>query len=110
MPYNPGGGNSGKTAFEEEQEQIQEITKTCLNKEQISVYPIPNSGTFTIKFETVTENIDLYIYSLDGKTVYQTQLNEKENTINNTNLAVGKYVMALYCPNGQYFDWTISVE
>lgn len=107
-PYIP----SGKTTFEEDEanKMAEENATTCLEKEQIAVFPIPNSGTFTIKFENVTENIDLYIYALDGKTVYQTQLKEKENIINNANLATGKYVMALYCPNGQYLDWTIAVE
>ncbi len=45
---------------------------------QVDVYPNPTNGDVTINFPTTINNAEIYIYSLDGKTLLKKQLNKSE--------------------------------
>ena len=61
---------------------------------EISVYPNPNNGTFTIQLENTTENNSIEIYSVLGQSVF-TKANTKETIIDISNLEKGIYFIKI---------------
>ena len=61
---------------------------------EISVYPNPNNGNFTIQFENTTENNSIEIYSVLGQSVF-TKANTKETIIDISNLEKGIYFIKI---------------
>lgn len=65
------------------------------------IYPNPNNGAFTLKFETIIPNSSLEIYNMLGQRIYQSVLNNSdENQINLTNPKAGVYLYRVYSPDG----------
>lgn len=62
-----------------------------LSNANISIYPNPNTGTFTVKSP---ENVDITIFDITGKTVYQ-NTNIKEANIDLSKNQKGLYIIQL---------------
>lgn len=79
-----------------------ELLNTSENSsiENISIFPNPTTGKFTIKLNhTTPKNINIKVFDTLGKSVYQTSLIQKNNTIDLSFLATGVYNLIL--ENGQ---------
>ena len=60
----------------------------------ITIYPNPSNGTFTIKIETVKESAKAILYDLNGKTIDTFTLKQGENTIEKEGLSRGYYIVS----------------
>lgn len=60
----------------------------------VSVFPNPNSGSFSIEFEEIISGT-LEIYTLNGQQVYRQKVEEKQELDLHLNLAKGVYVLKL---------------
>ncbi len=70
------------------------------------IYPNPNKGNFTLKFENIQSNSSLEIYNVLGEKVYQSELSSiDENQINLANPKAGVYLYRVFSA-----DRTISSE
>ncbi len=60
--------------------------------ENIIVYPNPSNGKFTVNLNSLSEeNMELKVFDVLGKTVYTTNLNKTNNTLDLSFLQVGIY-------------------
>lgn len=71
------------------------------NQIETAIYPNPTSHQVTIKSDENLKNIK--IWSMDGKSVFQTSCSGKELTINVENLAPGMYTLQLNSQTSQSF-------
>jgi hypothetical protein len=70
------------------------------------IYPNPNNGMFTLKFETISPNSTIEVYNMLGQKIYQSMLNTgDENQINLTNPKAGVYLYRVFSSDG-----TVSSE
>lgn len=69
---------------------------------QITIYPIPNNGTFTIIINNSNnDNYSLELYDLVGKKLMEQKLNTTETTIKTENLSKGIYLATINYTNGK---------
>jgi ankyrin repeat protein len=69
------------------------------NTMQVTVYPNPNNGSFSIATTNISENSTLVIYNSIGQLVYTQRLSKAVETIN-TNLDNGMYTIKLQNTQG----------
>ncbi len=69
------------------------IKEYSVSNAQLTVYPNPNTGNFTISYN-IEQNATLYIFDAQGKQVYSLPLSAEQKSIevNNLNLANGIYM------------------
>jgi hypothetical protein len=81
---------SQRLAYTEEEENK---TEAATEETNISLYPNPNTGDFTISYN-IEQNATLYIFDAQGKQVYSLLLSAEQKSIevNNLNLANGIYM------------------
>lgn len=73
-------------------------TETKNDKEafQAKIYPNPSNGSVKIDLPATIENADIYIYNLDGKTLFKKQLHRnEENSISISHLDSGLYFLKI---------------
>jgi hypothetical protein len=71
-----------------------------LNKKAISIYPNPASDKLTISGQDLTENIEISIINVTGKTVLQQKLNTSVSTnIDISGIAAGVYIARIATGN-----------
>ena len=71
--------------------------KEIIHKNKLNIFPNPNSGNFTIEFNSYQQNQTLFIFDLTGRIVHQENL-KPENTeqkIITKNLSKGLYLLAI---------------
>jgi hypothetical protein len=79
------------------------VLKDYTNSE---IYPNPNNGMFTLKFENISPNSSLEIYNVLGERIYKSMLNDyDENQINLNSPKSGVYLYRVCTSDG-----TISSE
>ncbi|MFN0188428.1 MAG: T9SS type A sorting domain-containing protein, partial [Bacteroidia bacterium] len=84
---------------------IQVAVKSCVGLEDIlgneilSVYPNPSSGIFQMQ---VKKDIQLSVYSLDGRLIQNHRLNPGSQLLSLENEASGMYIMQINTAEGQY--------
>ncbi|MCR9171592.1 MAG: T9SS type A sorting domain-containing protein [bacterium] len=77
-----------------------------INLLNLSVYPNPNNGTFTISLDnTMNEKYEVTLTDLAGRVVYTSSISGGLHTVNSDNLADGSYLLNL---NGN--DISISTK
>lgn len=76
-----------------------------LNRTEIKIYPNPSSTILNINFE---ENANLQIVDMLGKTVFETQLNIGNNTINSSFLNTGIYLIKIQNENKSFVQKLIK--
>jgi hypothetical protein len=69
------------------------------NSINVSIYPNPSNGVFTVSVTDLTDNTMLSIYNSIGQLVYTKQLSKDTETIN-TNLSNGFYTLKLQSMQG----------
>ncbi|MEO8760962.1 MAG: LamG-like jellyroll fold domain-containing protein, partial [Bacteroidia bacterium] len=79
------------------------------NNINVSIYPNPSKGEFTIASANYAENTTLTIYNAIGQAVYTTKLNSALQTIN-ANLANGMYVIRLQNAQGTGMQHIVITE
>ena len=67
------------------------IDELSMNNNELSVYPNPARGNFTISINAVMKNALVEIYTVFGEKVYSTILNNKQETINTKQFSSGIY-------------------
>lgn len=72
-----------------------------VNTIETAIYPNPSSNLINIESEENLKSIE--IWSLDGKSVFQTNCSGKDITINVTNIAAGMYTLQLISEKGESF-------
>lgn len=70
----------------------------------ISVYPNPSNGLFTVKAEN---DFNLNVVDVAGKLVYQGQISNNVNTVNLTNVQAGMYFFKFSSANNSYIQRVI---
>lgn len=84
---------------------VQVVVKSCvgiediLGNEILSVYPNPSSGIFQMQ---VKKDIQLSVYSLDGRLIQNQRLNPGSQLLSLENEASGMYIMQINTAEGQY--------
>ena len=80
-----------------EQETIPVLAVEQFNLETtFSVYPNPNNGEFTIKFSGASGNVDLQVYDIRGRSVFNknyTETGDFNQNINLGNVQSGMYIL-----------------
>ena len=66
-----------------------------LNELGVKLYPNPTNGDFTIAFNKITDLYNVSIVNANGKVVYNSTMNERENRIT-LNLPAGIYTVKVY--------------
>ncbi|MGP8214628.1 MAG: choice-of-anchor tandem repeat GloVer-containing protein [Bacteroidia bacterium] len=78
------------------------IAETYKPKPQISIYPNPNSGIFTISMRNATDNTLIEIYNMLGQNIYQNKLNTNTTEINLSGQPTGIYLYRVVSENEKY--------
>ena len=71
------------------------VNQLSANGDQLSIYPNPTSGQFTIKLNNNQKIGTIAIYNVIGETVYQSILNNSQNEISLNSLSAGLYFVYL---------------
>jgi len=89
--------------------RIREVTKgspliinTFTNMQDLTIYPIPTSGQFTVQFDNGNSpitNTTLSIYDMLGKQVYTQSINASQSNLN-VNLDDGIYILRVVSDRG----------
>ncbi len=75
-----------------------------INSVNLSVYPNPSNGLFTVKAEN---DFNLNVVDVAGKLVYQGQISNNVNTVDLTNVQAGMYFFKFSSANNSYFQRVI---
>ena len=70
------------------------------NNTQITVYPNPNNGVFTVETNVYNRNVLCTLYDVNGKQVFSKTILNGKTDIDVTNLADGVYNISLLTPTG----------
>lgn len=65
--------------------------KSTKTNSDISIYPNPNNGSFTLQLKDQIENGEIVLINATGQIVYQQKLTQKNNSILTKGLAAGVY-------------------
>ncbi len=71
-------------------------SKDQLTTQQIFVFPNPSNGQTSIKISNpVSQDLDIQIVNLEGKTIYQSKLNagQTEHSIKLSDISAGVYAI-----------------
>lgn len=67
-------------------------SETEKNSRNFNLYPNPNMGIFSVELDKIDENVSLYVYDIDGRSVWTRQnTTDKIVHINISNLPKGTY-------------------
>lgn len=70
------------------------IKDNFISDNVLSIFPNPNSGTFSVKMDkAINKNAQLAIYDVEGRVVHQQQLTNQQTDITTQNLASGVYII-----------------
>lgn len=75
--------------------------ETQLNEASIKLYPNPVTEYLSIDFNTIHTDVNLTLYSMEGKEVYRTKFNKQQNKVNLSRLSNGTYLIQLTMPKTQ---------
>ncbi|MES2779990.1 MAG: immunoglobulin-like domain-containing protein, partial [Bacteroidota bacterium] len=85
---------------------IQELS----NNSNISVYPNPNKGIFTIANKTQSNIVAVRVMDIIGKTVYSQTTQSNEVEVDLTSMNKGMYMVVIKDENGNEFSSKVVVE
>jgi hypothetical protein len=68
-----------------------------VNVDEISIFPNPNNGQFTI--DGISGGFDIYLYAVNGQQVYERKKLFGKSTLTIQNLAAGTYYMEIIIEN-----------
>ena len=68
-----------------------------VNADEISIFPNPNNGQFTI--DGISGGFDIYLYAVNGQQVYERKKLYGKSTLTIQNLAAGSYYMEIIIEN-----------
>lgn len=71
-------------------------TLSEMNLKHIKLFPNPNNGTFTIKFDYEIEKYLVEIYDNLGRKIYELNSNKKEIIVTDLNVPNGLYLVKIY--------------
>jgi hypothetical protein len=71
------------------------ISQNSLISYQLSVYPNPNNGEFTISMNSISENMNVEIYNSLGQIVINEKVNTQSKKINMSQIPNGIYILKL---------------
>lgn len=93
---------------EESQDTARNTLREKLGGHQISVYPNPTEGQFSVEIARIesVESASITIYSMTGGIVYQTDKPEARNDIDLTSCPDGMYLMVIRI-NGAASTWKV---
>lgn len=83
---------------EEEEEDDDEVLSIRKTVENLNVYPNPSvDGSFTINTShmNMSNGLQVNVYSLEGKALFETQIKKEDETTIKTNLSKGMYLLKL---------------
>lgn len=69
------------------------LSADYLDKPTIKVYPNPNSGSFVFSLSTFPENMEIALFDILGKKIYEQKITQKETEIKVQNLSEGIYIL-----------------
>jgi hypothetical protein len=71
------------------------------SKPEVSVFPNPSNGVFTIESSVVSGKSSVEIYNVLGQTIYQTQIKSSNTQIDLSNQPSGIYLYRVVSENGE---------
>jgi uncharacterized repeat protein (TIGR03803 family) len=104
--YSFGSGADGATPFADliEVDGIPTVTAgispIASSEGKLSLFPNPTSGRFTVKLTGGQSDVPVEVYDVLGNKVYQSVLNNTQNTINLNNQPAGIYFVYLNTADG----------
>lgn len=93
-----GGANDTARYFAMYIDSLTAVSQISNLSSQISIYPNPTSGKFTLNSK-ITEG-EITIYNIQGERIYATTLNSKQETINLSSQFSGIYFLHIKTPDG----------
>ncbi|MGZ3867031.1 MAG: T9SS type A sorting domain-containing protein [Bacteroidia bacterium] len=98
ITFRQGGNNSVQGTVVKSRSNVKNNRATGINqfstkKEQVIIFPNPNSGEFTITVKDLnqTKNMTVEIYNVLGEKIYNSNLNQPDSHYNISDLARGFY-------------------
>jgi len=91
-----------KTYIKPDCDRRRKITKKIGTNKQITIYPNPNSGQFTLALGNVNSNNLVEIYDIMGKKVFSKTVNKNKITIDIANQPKGIYLVKVSNGNNFY--------
>jgi uncharacterized repeat protein (TIGR03803 family) len=76
------------------------INQLAVNNDQLSIYPNPTSGQFTIKLNGNQNGYTVEVYNVMGERVYESAINNSQNIINLSSRPAGLYFVYLKSEEG----------
>jgi len=77
------------------------VSEVIDESQEVSVYPNPNNGQFTLSLSNNTGNCNVEIYNVLGEKVYTETLPQSQSNINLTEQPNGVYLYRVLAKNGQ---------
>jgi uncharacterized repeat protein (TIGR03803 family) len=77
-----------------------DINQLSINNNQLSIFPNPTSGQFTIKLKGNQTGYSMEVYNMMGENIYQSVLSNTQNTINLSSHPAGMYFIYLKSQQG----------
>ncbi|MFT5824146.1 MAG: hypothetical protein ACI8ZM_005412 [Crocinitomix sp.] len=74
------------------------------------IYPNPADYLITISFNNFTNPIQLTIFDLSGKTIYQNQMNTGEFQLNTANFVAGIYLVKMISEEGSIHVFRMDIQ
>jgi hypothetical protein len=80
--------------------------KESIDEIEISIFPNPNHGTFSIYLNKVTSNINMFIHTITGELILDEKIKERTTYIDISNQMKGSYILSVFI-NGKKKSWKI---
>src|SRR5690606_9826821 len=80
-----------------------------LNTHNLSIYPNPSSGLFTVEYN-YNEPVQMEVFTIQGKLILKNELTEKSNIINLSEQPAGMYFINVSFGNSQRVTRRIIVN
>ena len=90
-------GNAYKTMYNNNSNEVIENDSDIKNISKISLYPNPNDGMFKLNIPNIEDrNVNIDIYNIAGKLIYQTNTNSIKTNIDITKYPKGIYLLKIH--------------
>jgi subtilisin-like proprotein convertase family protein len=100
-------GTWNSTTFTICSSEIQPVlSKTEIDPNALAIYPNPNNGEFTINFDAITDNVNINVYDIRGRLVFDNSYKAQGQF--NQNINLGNVQAGLYILNVQDGNQTLT--